>query len=154
RFLTMLAGTGTGLEVRTDEAGNRVDWYTSDSTTPRTVGRNYEVFNGLRPILGDSSLGIANIQDLVTVVTNLKIPWSESGTPPPGGITGDFHHHSQMGSPLMAGVASGFKNNPRPNGPTGDQLVANAVKAELAARGENIAFDSLFYCAQAAHYYG
>jgi hypothetical protein len=102
---------------------------------PNTIGANYDLKLALAPLANHN-----NIKNEITVVSGLKIPSANGGSVPSGGRSDDFHVASL--SPLLSGVRSGPM---KVNGPTSDQLVANAI-------GGDTTFKSLVYRVQAAWY--
>lgn len=103
-----------------------------DYYVPDTIGPDYDLKTALAPL--------ADVKNEVTVVSGLKIPTANGGPVPAGGRSDDFHINSL--SPLFSGVRSGPKTV---NGPTSDQIVANAIA------GDTI-FKSLVYRVQASWY--
>jgi hypothetical protein len=101
---------------------------------PDTIGPGYDLKSALAPF---ADFGVENE---ITVVSGLNIPTANGGAVPPGGRHDDFHINSL--SPLFSGVRSGDMHV---NGPTSDQIVADAI-------GNDTIFKSLVYRIQAAWY--
>ena len=104
---------------------------------PDTVGPGYDLKTALAP------LGAAGVQDYVSVISNLEIPYAPNSNPgaaPPAGRVADFHISSL--SPLHSGMRS---NGSMIQGVTSDQLVAEAI-------GQDTVFKNLVYTVQAAWY--
>lgn len=99
---------------------------------PDIVGPNYDLKTALAPLAG--------VKNDVTVVSDLFIPTANGGAIPAGGRADDFHINSL--SPLLSGVRSGPQTV---NGPTSDQLVADAIAGPTT-------FKSLVYRVQASWY--
>lgn len=76
---------------------------------PSSFGPNYD----LKPALTN----LAPVQSLVSVVTGLKIPWSTTGSLPPGGKPVPFHYYQV--APLLTGVGSSDGSF---NGPTTEHI--------------------------------
>ena len=128
-----------GVSLVTDVAGPN-----QQAFVPDTIGANYDVKDAVQPI---AALGL---NDEVSIVSGLEIPWGVSGPQAPAGglIPGDaFHFHS---NPMLAGnrmLESGTTMEPsQMTGPTSDQIVANAF-------GDATPIASLCYRVQASHYY-
>ena len=102
---------------------------------PDTVGPDYDLKLALAPLANHG-----NVKNEITVVSGLKIPTANGGSVPAGGRSDQFHIESL--SPLLSGVRSGPK---KVNGPTSDQIVADAI-------GGPTTFKSLVYRVQAAWY--
>ena len=102
---------------------------------PDTVGADYDLKVALAPFANHGT-----IKNEITVVSGLKIPTANGNPVPAGGRSDDFHISSL--SPLLSGVRSGAL---KVNGPTSDQIVANAI-------GGGTTFRSLVYRVQAAWY--
>jgi hypothetical protein len=102
---------------------------------PDTVGPNYDLKLALAPLATQG-----NIKNEISVVSGLYIPTANGGAVPAGGRSDDFHINSL--SPLLSGVRSGPQTV---NGPTSDQIVAEAI-------GGATIFHSLVYRVQASWY--
>lgn len=102
---------------------------------PNTVGRNYDLKTALAPL--------GALKDDVSVISNLRIPWAamNGGTVPAGGRRDAFHVNTI--SPLLSGMRD--PGGTRCDGPTSDQLVANAIAGTTA-------FPTLTYRVQADWY--
>ena len=107
-----------------------------NSFAPTKLGRGYDLTPALAP------LGTLGVQNEVSVVSNLKIPWAGGGAVPLGGRDNGFH--GGVCSPLLSGVRS-TASVAICNGPTSDQLVA-------AALGGATTFKSLAFRAQVSRY--
>lgn len=84
---------------------------------PTGTGPGYDLTNrmSLAPIKQ------ANLQQYVTVVSKLRIPWTASGATPAGGWSGDFHTNAVM--PLLSGQKMGT-----PRAPSADQIAAKVLE--------------------------
>ncbi len=102
---------------------------------PDVVGPGYDLKAALAPLANHG-----NVKDEITVVSGLEIPTANGGSIPAGGRSDSFHIASL--SPLLSGVRSGSKPV---NGPTSDQIVADAI-------GGGTTFKSLVYRVQASWY--
>ncbi|MBL8911706.1 MAG: DUF1552 domain-containing protein [Archangium sp.] len=102
---------------------------------PNTIGRNYDLKTALVPL--------GALKDDVSVISNLKIPWAgeNGGSVPAGGRRDAFHVNTI--SPLLSGMRD--PGGTRCDGPTSDQLVANAIAGSTA-------FPTLTYRVQADWY--
>lgn len=125
RYLVCFAGVSIGMN-------------TLDRFVPATTGAGYALPRALRP------LGELGLQDEVTVVTGLEIPWDRGGGVPRAGRPVQFH--SSTLSPLLSGVSS-TDGNPAPRGPTSEQVVADTI-------GGDTRFRTLEYRVQAEGYRG
>ncbi len=101
---------------------------------PDNEGPGYDLKRALKPL--------APVQDSVSVVSNLYIPWGDN--PPAGGRPPNFHA-STVG-PLVSGMRADSASA-EANGPTSDVIVGNAL-------GANTKFRSLQYRVQAQSYRG
>ncbi|MEM9191899.1 MAG: DUF1552 domain-containing protein [Myxococcota bacterium] len=88
-------------------------------TVPDNTGRGYDLKPSIAAI-GD----YAGLQDKVSVVTGLTIPWQTGSEPPPAGKV--RAPHDSVCSPLLSGMRS-FNDRAEPNGPTADQLVVESL---------------------------
>jgi len=105
-----------------------------DLFVPDDTGADYDLKRALAPL--------APVQQHVSVISNLEIPWGS--TPPAGGRPPNFHA-STVG-PLVSGVrAESASADAR--GPTSDVIVGNALGADTK-------FRSLQYRVQAQSYRG
>lgn len=102
---------------------------------PDRVGPDYDLKLALAPLANHG-----NVKNEITVVSGLRIPSANGGSVPAGGRSDDFHIASL--SPLLSGVRSGPM---KVNGPTSDQIVADAIGADTT-------FKSLVFRVQAAWY--
>ncbi len=110
-----------------------------DSVTPTGEGQGYDLTRGLQP------LGDLGVQDRVSVVTGLTIPWNTGSGIPAGGRAVGFHAHSVC--PLICGLRSASEDNEAATGPTSDQIVGNAISGSAPHH-------SLIYRVQPAYYRG
>lgn len=111
----------------------------ADSVTPTAEGTGYDLTRGLQP------LGDLGIQDRVSVVSGLTIPWNTGTGIPAGGRAVGFHAHSVC--PLISGMRSESEDNEAAMGPTSEQVVADAI-------GGAAPHHSLSYRVQPAYYRG
>ncbi len=107
---------------------------TSDLFVPDNTGAGYDLKRALAPL--------APVQDSVSVISNLEIPWGDS--PPAGGRPPNFHA-STVG-PLVSGMRADSASA-EANGPTSDVIVGNTLGADTKYR-------SLQYRVQAQSYRG
>jgi hypothetical protein len=107
-----------------------------DDYVPDIVGPDYDLKSALAPLAG--------VKNEVSVVSGLRIPTASEngGQIPAGGRPDDFH--VSTASPLLSGTRAS-SSVARCNGPTSDQLVAQAF-------GNVTPFASLVYRIQAAWY--
>ncbi len=104
---------------------------------PDTVGTNYDLKTATMP-LGD----YGGIKSEVTIVSDLRVPYGLDPIPA-GGWAADFH--IQALGPLISGVRNSGTDDYGVNGPTADQVVADAIAGDTV-------FRSLAYQVQAAWY--
>lgn len=126
--------------------------YAPQLVVPTQVGLGYDLPRavsplGAGPLPSDPGLGGEglNVQDHVSIVSGLRIPWDTGSGIPSGGRTNEFHYNT-MG-PQTSGMRGGPGRKEEPNGPTADQVVADAI-------GGDSLFPSLSYRVQAASYIG
>ena len=139
RFVVLFAGTSLGRRYNSKASK------TTDFFVPTSTGSGYEPTRSTQPL---HDLGV---NDVVSIVSGLKIPWTDkpgpvppSGPVPPGGRTaGNFH--TVCLSPLLSGIRSNKSRSPR--GETADQIVAKAL-------GKDAFFKSISYRAQVSYYQG
>ena len=106
---------------------------------PDTVGPGYDLKVATMP-LG----GYAGIQSDISIVSGLRIPYNTGMGIPAAGW--DVGFHTEALGPLITGVRNkGPEDYPGGNGPSADQIVADAI-------GQTTAFKSLAYQVQAAWY--
>jgi Protein of unknown function (DUF1552) len=86
-----------------------------------------------------------DVQDHVSIVSGLKIPWDTGSGIPLGGKSPEFHYNSI--GPQISGMRAGPGRTEPPNGPSADQIVASQIAG-------NTPFPSLSYRVQAASYVG
>lgn len=103
-----------------------------DQITPSTAGRDYDLPRSLWS-LGDGALPYGgngfSVQDDVSVVSGLKIPWGSFGqTPPPGGKSPEFHRNT-VGQ-IVSGVRGNAGRTGFARGPSSDQIVAQHIADE------------------------
>lgn len=128
RYAVLFAGQSTGADD--DPVHNLL--------TPNTVGANYDLPAGLKP-LGDLS-----VQGAVTVVSGLRIPYANGGAIPAGGRD-DFWHKAAQG-PMLCGVR-GTSRDPASRAETSDMIVSKAIAGSST-------FKFLAYRTQVAEYGG
>lgn len=128
RYFLGFAGTSTGFPG-----------FDYDLVRPDNVGAGYDIKRALQPL---SDLGIAGD---VSIVTDMEIPWGDAGSVPAGGRVRNWHAKSV--APLISGVRGADDGNERAQGPTSDQIAADAI-------GEDTLFRLLNYRVQAAYYRG
>jgi len=102
------------------------DGWDYDLLTPATTGTGYELTRALAT-LGDTEDG-ASVQNDVSVVTGLLIPWGDAGNLPPAGKSVYFHYNTV--GPQIAGTRTSDDRGGEPQGPTADQVVATALHDE------------------------
>jgi hypothetical protein len=98
-----------------------------DLVTPDAVGAGYDIKHSLMHLGDGSAYGVSgfDIQDYVSVVSGLTIPWEgQSGGAPPGGKIRNFHYCTVQ--PQMSGMRVVEPAAP-PLGPTSDHVVAAAL---------------------------
>lgn len=127
RFLICFMGQSLGAD--NDSSGSL--W------VPNKLGPAYDLKTGLAPI--------APVQDLITIVSGLKIPYAyeNAGMIPAGGRSDNFHIQSLC--PLLTGVRNKSTTDSSYQGPTSDQVVAEVISAKQK-------FKSLVYRVQASWY--
>ena len=126
--------------------------YAPQLVVPTGVGQGYDLPRAVTP-LGSEALpsnpglgGVGfDVQDHVSIVSGLTVPWDTGSGVPPGGRTNEFHYNT-MG-PQTSGMRGGPGRTEEPNGPTADQIVAEAI-------GGDSLFPSLSYRVQAVSYIG
>jgi len=84
-----------------------------------------------------------NVASEISIISGLRIPYNTGGGIPAGGWDSDFH--IQALGPLLSGVRNNASDDYGVNGPTADQIVAEAI-------GQDTLFPSLAYQVQAAWY--
>jgi len=104
--------------------GTYVDNYTTtaDLIVPSTQGLGYEITPSLEP------LATYGVQDDVSVVSGLTLPWGNAGAVPPGGRRTDLFHGGTV-TPQISGYRAETDSSP-PGGPTSDQIVADAIAGD------------------------
>jgi hypothetical protein len=98
------------------------DGHDVDLLRPATIGTGYELTRALK-YLGATEDG-DSVQNDVSVVTDLMIPWSEGALPPAGKSV--YFHYNTVG-PHIAGTSTSEDRGGEPRGPTCDQVVASAI---------------------------
>ena len=107
-----------------------------DDLSPDTVGPDYDVKSAIAPFGKDPGDGSEyypggndyyDVASEITVVSGLRIPCAQGGSPPAGGKPDDFHGY--MLAPLFSGVRSTL-DSLKLSAPTSDQIVAAAVAAD------------------------
>ncbi len=119
---------------------------------PDNPGQNYDLKRAMLP-LGNGQLpsnpGVGgngfDVQQHVSIVSGLKIPWDTGSGIPVGGKSREFHYNSI--GPQISGMRAGPGRTESPNGPSVDQIVADQIAG-------NTPFHSLSYRVQAASYVG
>jgi len=139
RYMVCVAGSSLG-------SGN-VD--IDETYVPTRTGFDYDLKTALEPFAGGmlpSGASYSGVQDEISVVTDLRIPWAamNGGSVPAGGRPDN--HHETMVSPLLAGVRTPSGETSKCFGATSDQVVAAALG------GEETLFHSLQYCVQLSSY--
>ncbi len=116
RFVLAYGGISTGAYQPTDQL------------VPDKTGVGYDIKRALKP------LADLKIQDDVSVISGLVIPWAsrDSDPVPPGGRS-RFFHFNTLG-PLAAGTATPATRAGAPRGPTADQIVADKIAGNTAHR--------------------
>ena len=104
---------------------------------PDAVGHGYDLKTALAPLAG-----YGEVRNDISVVSGLRIPYGTSPIPA-GGWASDFH--IQALGPLISGVRNSSTDDYGVNGPTADQIVAEAI-------GGGTTFRSLAYQVQASWY--
>jgi len=110
-----------GMSAGRDGAGTML--------VPDQVGAGYDLPRSLWP-LGDMALPYGGtgfgVQDHVSVVSGLTIPWGGFGeTPPAGGKSPEFHYNTV--GPLVSGVRGESTRTGYARGPSSDQIVAQHI---------------------------
>ncbi len=103
---------------------------------PDAVGHDYDLKTALAPLAN-----YGNVRDEISVVSGLRVPYGP-GTIPAGGWSSDFH--IQALGPLLSGMRNSSAEDYGVNGPTADQIVADAIG--------DTTFRSLAYQVQASWY--
>jgi hypothetical protein len=85
---------------------------------PATVGAGYDLPKAIAPI------GTLGVQNDVSIVTGLKVPW-DTGSGVPAGGRSIYYHFNTIG-PQLCGKRGPSIRNGAPTGITADQIVANA----------------------------
>jgi Protein of unknown function (DUF1552) len=122
------------------------------AVVPDATGPGYDLKRAMLPLgagplpsnpgLGGQGL---DVQDHVSIVSGLKIPWDTGSGIPAGGRSPEFHYNSI--GPTTSGMRSSPGRQEPPNGPTADQIVADTIAGDTP-------FRSLSYRVQAASYVG
>lgn len=105
---------------------------------PDRVGPNYDLKLGTAALADHG-----NVANEVTIVSGLRIPYDTGNGIPAGGWWREFHLEAL--GPLLSGVRGQHQQDYGVNGPTADQVVADAI-------GGATPFASLQYQVQAAWY--
>lgn len=132
RFMTSFVGTSTGRTYwPNDECCGTT--YPGDRITPDSDGAGYDLKQSLLPVgaaawqytngFGGDQAGL-DVQDQLTVVSGLTIPWGTGADIPPAGRTIGFHYTTI--TPQISGTICA-ERSAAPTGPTIDQIVADAV---------------------------
>lgn len=109
-----------------------------DLFVPDVYGPGYDLKRATAPLANHG-----NVQDRISLVTNLSIPWDTGSGIPPGGWSWDFH--IQALGPLISGVRNASDSDYDVQGVTADQVVAAAI-------GAGTLFPVLAYIVQASWY--
>ncbi len=134
RFLVSFDGGALGAD--NDPEHNR---YAPDATGP-----GYDLKTATMP-LGD----YGNIQDEVSIVSGLRVPYG-TGPIPAGGWASDFH--IQALGPLISGMRNNANDDYGVNGPTADQIVADAIGGDTLFRSLAYQIQASWYLTQSAPY--
>ncbi len=136
RFVVMFGGTSLGESH-------------GDFVIPKELGAAWSLTRALMPLGGKPS-GVMtslptfeSVQKEVTIVSGMRIPYTEGGVMPPAGRP--IAWHSTTPSPLFSGTRALAQRSAQVNGPTSDQLMADMI-------GKMSKFRSLEYRAQSAPY--
>lgn len=129
RFFVAFGGVSTGADGESPD----------QLLVPDTIGPGWDVKRALQPI---ADFGV---RDDVTVITGLTVPWGSGADIPPGGRS-IYYHYNTVG-PQMSGMRGPDERDGAPQGPTCDQIVADAIGAETR-------FRSLAYRVQPCGYVG
>ena len=134
RFVYMFAGTSTGRRI----AWN--DTESADMLVPDAVGPGYDTKRALQPL---TDFGVTSD---VSVVTDMLLPWGQTGDIPAGGRHVGFHASSLC--PLICGTRSyNDGDNEGATSASVDQIVADQI-------AEDTPHSVLAYRVQAAYYRG
>ena len=105
---------------------------------PTTVGPGYELRRATATLANHG-----NVADEISIISGLLIPYDTGGGIPAGGWAQDFHIQSL--GPLFSGMRNNASDDYGVNGPSADQIVAEAI-------GTDTLFQSLQYQVQASWY--
>jgi hypothetical protein len=86
---------------------------------PTMTGHGYDIPKALQSLVDHG------VQDQVSVVTGLTVPWDTGSGIPPGGRSTPFHYNTI--GPNVSGTKTGTGRDGTPHGPTADQIVAAAI---------------------------
>lgn len=111
---------------------------------PDTIGPDYDLKTAIMP-LGDYG-GIASE---VSVISGLLLPYGTNPIPA-GGWASDFH--IQALGPLISGVRNNSTDDYGVNGPTADQIVADAIAGDTTFRSLAYQVQASWYLTQGAPY--
>lgn len=109
-----------------------------DLFVPDRAGAGYDLKLGTQTLANHG-----RVQDHVSIVSGLRIPYDTGSGIPAGGWWTEFH--TEAFGPLISGVRGQHPQDYGVNGPTADQVVADAI-------GAGTTFPSLQYQVQAAWY--
>ncbi len=113
RYVVAYGGTSTGgLEG-------------TDLVTPSKLGPGYDLPYGLKPI------GELAVQDEISVITGLKLPWDTGAGVPAGGRPVQYHGATAV--PQLCGVRLTTRDGGA-EGPTSDQIAADAIGGDTPHR--------------------
>lgn len=123
-----------------------------NDVVPDASGPGYDLKRALLPI-GVGALPVNpglggqgyDVQDHVSIVSGMKIPWNTGSGVPAGGKSPEFHYNTL--GPQLSGMRGDEDRGEVPNGATADQIVANAI-------GGDTLFPFLSLRVQAASYVG
>jgi hypothetical protein len=96
---------------------------------PSTVGEGYALNSALRYVGDGAAYGVSgfDIQDYVSVISGLRVPWDTGSGVPPGGRIANFHGTGVV--PQISGTRSLRVGDP-PLGPTSDCIVSDAISGD------------------------
>ena len=108
RFVLMYAGVSTGTDASSERP-----------MIPATVGPGYTLGRALSPLgSGQTAFDTPGygVQDDVTLVSGLRIPWADADCqePPPGGRSPGFHYNTV--GPQLSGVRGRAQRTGEPRG--------------------------------------
>jgi hypothetical protein len=131
RFLVTFGGHSLGSDCDT----------LHNDYVPNSTGTGYDLKSALAPFAD------FDVQNEISVISGLLIPYANGGATPAGGRADDFHINSL--SPLFSGVRSGGK---AVNGPTSDQIVAEAIAGDTTFKSLGFRVQANWYLSVSAPY--